>query len=191
MSLFFATFGLIFAGELADKSRIVALLLVATFRKPKQVFLGMTLGFLVLDWGAVAAGAQLAGYIKPAWIAPASGVVFVLAGLASLLLPEEAGLKAQRWLDRGQAWGPVIVSFLAVAASEILDRTQIACAALAAESGRPYVVLAGAMAALTVLNLVTVAAGEELLRRVPMKVVYKVSGWLFLAAGAVLLLRAF
>lgn len=191
MSLFAATFGLIFAGELADKSRIVALILVAAFRAPWPVFWGMTLGFLVLDWAAVAAGARLGAFAPPVWLAPAAGTAFILAGLASLLLPEDAPDKARAWLERGRALGPVAVSFLAVAASELLDRTQIACAALAAQSARPYVVLAGAMAALTVLNAATVVAGEALMRRIPMRAVYRASAALFIVAGAALLLKAF
>lgn len=191
MTAFAAAFGLIFVAELADKSRIVALMLVAAFRAPGKVFLGLTLGFLVLDWGAVVLGAQLAGWARPSWLEPAAGAAFILAGAASLLAPESSSGKAQAWLERGRAWGPVVVSFLAVAAAELLDRTQIACAALAAETGRPYAVLAGAMTALSLLNALTVAAGQTLMRLVPMRAVYVVSGLLFIGTGAWLLLRAF
>lgn len=190
MSLFAATFGLIFVGELADKSRLVALMLVAAFRAPWRVFAGLTLGFLALDWGAVALGEQLAGWTRADWLPAAAGAAFLLAGLASLLVREEDFDKARAWLERGHRWGPVAVSFLAIAASELLDRTQIACAALAAESRRPYVVLAGAMTALTVLNAATVAAGEALVARVPMRLIYKISAWLFVATGLYLIVRA-
>lgn len=191
MNLVLSTFALIFAAELADKSRLVGLMLVATFRRPWPIFVGMTLGFLALDGAAVLLGARLAAFARPEWLRWAAGAAFILAGLASLLLPEDADKKAGSLLERGRAWGPFAVSFLAVAASELFDRTQIACAVLAAETGRPAAVLAGAMGALAMLNALTVAAGRAILEKVPLRAVYRVSAVLFVATGVAVLLKAF
>ena len=45
------------------------------------------------------------------------------------------------------------------------DRTQIASALLAAETGRPWSVFLGLMAALTLLNALTVGLGQTMLKR--------------------------
>lgn len=191
MKLVLSTFALIFVAELADKSRLVGLMLVASFRRPWPVFIGMTLGFLVLDGAAVVLGARLAGLARPDWLRWAAGAAFILAGAASLGLPEDAHEQAGTRLEKWKAWGPLAVSFVAVSASEIFDRTQIACAVLAADTGRPAAVLLGAIAALALLNALTVAAGEAVLKKVPLRAVYRVSAVLFIATGVAVLFRAF
>lgn len=190
MTRAFATaFGLIGVAELGDKSRLVGLMLVAAFRAPWPVFVGMTLGFLVLDALAVGVGAALGSFAPAAWLPRAAGALFVVLGAAAILLHEGAEEYAKGWLERRKSWGALAVSFVAIAGSEAFDRTQLACAALAAETRQPVAVLAGAMAALALLNLATVLVGERLTRTVPTKLIYRASGALFVAAGLWMLFR--
>ena len=188
-SLAASTFLVILVGELADKSRAVGLILAAAYRKPWPVFWGMTLAYAVLDGVAVLAGTWLHASLSPRLVCLGAGALFTGVGAAAFLWAEEAEEGARRWLEKAEAWGPFAVSFAAVAAAELGDRTQLAAAALSAESGRPWTVFAAALAALASLNAVTVALGGWLSARLDIAKVQKAGGALFLALGLALLYK--
>jgi Ca2+/H+ antiporter, TMEM165/GDT1 family len=185
MRVFFSAFGIVFLAELADKSRIVGLMLAATYRAPWRVFWGMTLGYVLLDGAAVAAGRFSGPYVSSSWLAFGVGLLFVAFGAAALLLPEGLEEQAKRGLGRLESWGPFAVSFIAIAASELGDRTQVASAALAAETGRPWAVFGGVIGALALLNALTVWLGPRLAARLN-----KASAVVFIAAGLAILRSA-
>lgn len=186
-SLLASTFALIFVNELADKSRVVGLLLVSTYRSRWPVFWGMTLAYAVLEGLAVLAGGWLHGSLSPRLIYLGAGLLFAGLGAAAFLLSEEAEEGARDWLERVKAWGPFAVSFVGTAAAEMGDRTQLAAAGLSAESGRPWIIYIGAVSALALLNLLTVAMGEWLTQRLNMEMVHKGGGALFVLLGAILI----
>ena len=185
-SLAASTFALIFVNELADKSRVVGLLLAGTYRSPWPVFWGMTLAYAVLEGIAVLAGGWLHGSLSPRLIYLGAGLLFIGLGGAAFMMAEEAEEGAKSWLERVKEWGPFAVSFVGTAAAEMGDRTQLAAAGLSAESGRPLVVYIGAVSALALLNLLTVAMGDWLSARLNMTLVHKGGGALFVLLGAVL-----
>lgn len=185
-SLAASTFALIFVNELADKSRVVGLLLAGTYRSPWPVFWGMTLAYAVLEAVAVLAGGWLHGSLTPRLVYLGAGLLFIGLGGAAFLLADEAEDGARGWLERVKGWGPFAVSFVGTAAAEMGDRTQLAAAGLSAESGRPWVVYVGAVSALALLNLLTVAMGDWLSARLDMALVHKAGGALFVLLGAVI-----
>ncbi len=112
-------------------------------------------------------------------------------GGAALYWAEEAEEGARGWLEKAKGWGPFAVSFAATGAAEMGDRTQLACAALSAQSGAPWTVYLAAVAALALLNLATVFLGDWLSSRVDTPKLQKAGGVVFLLAGATLLVRGF
>ena len=188
-SLAASTFLLIFVAELADKSRMVGLILASTYRRPWPVFWGMTLAYAVLDGGAVLAGGWLHASLAPRLVYLGTGALFVGLGAAVFVWAEEAEEGARRWLDKAGKWGPFAVSFAAVAVAEMGDRTQLAVAALSAESGRALTVFAAALSALAFLNALTVALGGWLSERLDMAKVHKAGGALFIVLGLALLYK--
>ncbi|MBN2352493.1 MAG: TMEM165/GDT1 family protein [Spirochaetales bacterium] len=78
-------------------------------------------------------------------------------------------------------------TFAVVFLAELGDKTQIASFSLAAEGGNVLSVVVGACLALTAAALVAVIAGHLIARFVPRKALKIVSGLLFLATGAYLL----
>lgn len=186
-----STFLLIFVNEIADKSRVVALLLIGTYRTRWPVFWGMTLAYAVTDLAAVLAGGWLHASLPERLVWMGSGLLFLGFGAAALFFADEAEEGAKGLLAKAQGWGPFVVSFAATAAAEMGDRTQLASAALAAESGRAWPVYLGAMAALALLNLLTVLAGEKLAARLSPTVLHKAGGGLFIGGGLWLLWRGF
>jgi putative Ca2+/H+ antiporter (TMEM165/GDT1 family) len=188
-ALFLKVFLLIFVAELADKSRIAGFFLSTTFRAPWRVFWGMTFGYLLLDGIAVYVGGMIPAFYQGIWLDRVVATVFVIFGVISLLIPVKAGERVQGWLIKVQHWGAFTVSFIAIAVSEIGDRTQLGAAAWSAESGKPWVVLAGSMSALMLLNLITVWLGEEMSRYVNFKILKVVGGVLFIAMGLLILFQ--
>lgn len=190
MGTFLNTFLLIFVSELADKSRFVGLLLTGTFKRPWAVFAGMTLAYALIDGIAVAVGAALPGRLERTWLQTAAGLAFIALGAASALMGQEAEERAAAGLSSASRWGPFALSLAATAAAELGDRTQVASALLAAETARPWSVFLGLMAALTLLNALTVSLGRSLLARINLNLMRKASAALFILAGAAMLLRA-
>jgi putative Ca2+/H+ antiporter (TMEM165/GDT1 family) len=164
--------------------------LTGIFKRPWAVFAGMTVGYALIDGAAVAVGAALPGRLDQGWLQAGSGLVFILLGAASVLMGAEAERRAAAGLSSVSRFGPFLVSLAATAAGELGDRTQIASALLSAETGRPWRVFLGVMAALTLLNALTVRLGEALLGRLDLQLLSKVSGAAFILAGTAMLLRA-
>ncbi|TBR16810.1 TMEM165/GDT1 family protein [bacterium] len=186
-----STFLIIFVNELADKSRVVGLLLAGAFRARWPVFWGMTLAYVVLEGLAVLAGGWVSVAAPQRLVLMGAGALFLGFGGASFYWAEEAADGARDWLEKAKRWGPFAVSFAATAAAEMGDRTQLACVALAAESGSPWAVYLGSVAALGLLNLATVFLGDWLSQRIDAVKLQKAGGAVFVVAGAALVIRGF
>jgi putative Ca2+/H+ antiporter (TMEM165/GDT1 family) len=181
--LFATTFLLIFLAELADKSRLAGFILSTTFQARAAVFWGMTAGYALLDGFAVWAGGFIAKFVSPVWVNVSAGILFLIFGLMTLIWGEKMESEGRRWIQRFQSWGPFFVSFVTIGLSEMGDRTQIVTAVLSAESRSPLTVYGGAMAALSLLNFLTVWLGARLASALPAKWIHRIAGVLFLAGG--------
>jgi putative Ca2+/H+ antiporter (TMEM165/GDT1 family) len=78
-------------------------------------------------------------------------------------------------------------TFAVVFLAELGDKTQIASFSIAADKGNVLSVVIGAASALTAATFMAVVAGHLIARFVPKKGLKIVSGLLFLATGAYLL----
>ena len=166
--------------------------MLATRFPPRQVVLGAWLAFLAQTLVAVVAGSLLS--LLP------SQPVRIAAGLGFLVFAfmaarrdvdeeereEEEAVASQRPSNR-PAW---IVSFLMVFAAEWGDLTQLATAALVAQTGQPLPVAVGAIAALWSVSLLAVVAGSQLGRYVHPKFLKWASVAVFAAVGLLVLLSA-
>ena len=151
----------------------------------------MTLAYVVLEGLAVLAGGWLAGAAPERLVLMGAGLLFLAFGSAALYWAEDAEEGAKGWLEKAKGWGPFAVSFAATGAAEMGDRTQLACAALSAQSGSPWTVYASAVAALALLNAATVFLGDWLSARIDHAKLQKAGGAIFIVAGAALLARGF
>ena len=93
---------------------------------------------------------------------------------------EEKGLKPKHWAIFASTFATI---FLA----EIGDKTQLAILLMTAESRNPWIVFAGAGAALIVTSLLGVLLGRWLATRIDPKTLEKAAGVILLAISAVLL----
>jgi putative Ca2+/H+ antiporter (TMEM165/GDT1 family) len=183
-----ATFGLVFVGELPDKTAIASLVLGTRFPW-RWVFLGVGAAFLVHVIIAVAAGSLLT--LLPSRAVEA--VVAVLFLIGAVLIWRE-GNEAE---DDGEAeaeaesaelsavpetagiWKVASLGFGVIVVAEWGDLTQILTANLAAKYHDPLDVAIGATLALWTVALVAMLGGKTLLRFLPIK-------WITRAAAGIM-----
>jgi putative Ca2+/H+ antiporter (TMEM165/GDT1 family) len=183
------TFGVIFLAELPDKTAIATAVLATRYR-PVSVVLGAWLAFLVQTAVAIAAGGLLTLLPeKPIRVAAGAGFL-VFASLALRKNPEEEEEEEEREVARQVRRAGWLSSFLVVFAAEWGDLTQLATAALAAQTREPLAVGIGALVALCLVTLLAVAAGSVLTRFVAQRTLEVASGIVFALVGALVIVTA-
>jgi len=169
------TFGLVFIGELPDKTAIASLVMGTRFPW-RWVFAGIAAAFAVHVAIAVAAGSVLT--LLPHRIVEA--VVTVLFLLGAVLLWRESHANQEDTLSEEEQsvsvpaegagfWKVASVGFSVILVAEWGDLTQILTANLAAKYHDPLSVGIGALLALWAVALLAMLAGKTLLRVLPMK----------------------
>jgi Ca2+/H+ antiporter, TMEM165/GDT1 family len=165
-------FGIVFLGELPDKTAVASLVLGARY-SPVPVLLGVAGAFAIHVTVATAAGTFVAALPqRPVEIATS---VLFLAGAVVLLRsdPEKSAEEGKSNAERvsGERRWPAVTgaSFLLVLVAEFGDLTQILTATLAARYQEPLSVGVGAFLALVSVAVLAVTLGRSLLRVVPLR----------------------
>jgi putative Ca2+/H+ antiporter (TMEM165/GDT1 family) len=187
LAVVLTTFVVIFPAELPDKSMFASLVLGTRFR-PLPVFVGIAAAFAVHVVIAVAIGSVFS-------LLPERLVLFVVAALfaggsALLLLgkddeEEEGTAEAARAVADQRPVRVALASFGVVFLGEWGDITQITTANLAARYRDPVSVGVGAVLALWSVAALAVTVGRGLLKRIPTRLVRRLTG-VVLAVLAVL-----
>jgi putative Ca2+/H+ antiporter (TMEM165/GDT1 family) len=164
-------FGLIFIGELPDKTSVASLVLGSRYR-PAPVLVGVCTAFLL----HVAIASTLGGLIGKLPHRPIEGVTAALFLVGAILLfrsnPDEAREEGEAEADRIASGGDkriALASFGVVLVAEFGDLTQLLTAGLAARYHEPLSVGVGALLALWSVAVIAVLAGRTLLRVVPLR----------------------
>jgi putative Ca2+/H+ antiporter (TMEM165/GDT1 family) len=177
----FTVFGLIFVGELPDKTALAALVMGSRYRM-SWVFAGVAAAFLMHVIVAVALGQLIS-------LAPRRIVEFVVGTLflvgAVLLIresnagepdEEDAEAAANRLAGKPATFRRVAgTAFGVIAVAELGDLTQILTANLAAKYHDPLSVGVGATLALWSVGGLAIVGGRGLLRIVPLKLVTRLA----------------
>ena len=192
----FSTLGLIFVAELGDKTQLAVVTQTCKHRRPWPVFLGASLGLILVTLvGAV--GGQLLGQVIPdVALRIAAASAFVIMGLlvgreairegnaqsedlACPYVPEaECATTSAGW--DWKAFGSTL-GLLFVA--ELGDKTQLAVLSLAGKHNNPWSVFAGGALALTLVTAMGVIGGQGLYRLVPKRILLAVSAAAFVVMG--------
>jgi len=181
-----STFGLIFVAELGDKSQLTAMALAARYPW-RRVFLGAACAFVVLNVAAVGIGRVLFELLPLHWIQLAAGLLFLYFGASTLRHPED---EEQGTEPRAELRGPATTTFLLILVGEIGDKTQLATAGLAAQHAAPGSVFVGSTLALWAVSLLGVLVGGQITRVLPIRIIHRIAGLLFLVFGAAILYQA-
>jgi putative Ca2+/H+ antiporter (TMEM165/GDT1 family) len=186
LSISGVSFILVFFAEFGDKSQLVCMTLAAKHR-PWPVLLGAVTAFAILNLLAVMFGAVVASWVPEFWLALIVAGLFGFFGVQSFLMkdaPEGENTEVR------SSHSLFITALLMIFVAEFGDKTQLAVAGLASTyHGLP--VWAGATLALLVTTVLGIIVGQRLLKRLPLGLIHKFSGVLFLLLAWVALYQAF
>lgn len=190
VAAFFAAFGPVLLAELPDKTMFASMVLTTRTRRPLAVWCGVAAAFAMHVVLAVAVGSLL-GRLPKLPVRLVIAAVFLAGGL---LMLRSGGDDTD-----DDAEGPAPHSFgkVAVMAASVVglaefgDLTQLATAGIAARFHRPVIVGLGAWCALLAVAGLAVTAGQWIVRRVPLHVVQRVGGVLFVVFGVITAVSAF
>ncbi|MBF0266613.1 MAG: TMEM165/GDT1 family protein [Gammaproteobacteria bacterium] len=167
---------LIFAAEIGDKSQLVCMMLAARY-KPYPVLIGSTLAFIFLNTLAVIFGVAIANWIPEVYVSAIVCVLFAAFGIHALRAKEEDD--GEESVDVKSSHSILITTFLLISVAEFGDKTQLAVVALSSTS-LPIAVWIGSTIALFTTSALGVWAGRTLLQRIPISMLHKTSGVIFL-----------
>lgn len=188
-----STFGLLFLAELGDKTQLAVITQTCRYRRPWAIFAGATAALAVVTALGVLAG-QVADWLIPDrriinWVAAAGFIV--MGGL----------LAWEAWRSRGQegpaceeekrradcsSWRVFGSTFALLALAELGDKTQLAAFARSSQTGQPWSVLIGAVAALATVTGLGVVGGQGLVRLIPERILRRVAAAAFIVMGVLI-----
>ena len=167
---------LIFAAEIGDKSQLVCMVLAARYRA-FPVLLGATLAFVILNTLAVTFGVAIANWVPDVLISAIVAVLFLVFGIQALRVEEEDDDEDTVKVDNHHSI--FITTFLLISFAEFGDKTQLAVVALSSTSV-PFAVWLGSTLALITTSALGVLAGRTILQRIPISLLHRVSGVIFI-----------
>lgn len=181
LSVFLTSAAVVALAEIGDKTMLLAIILAARLRAPWQILAGILCATLANHGLAALVGSEVGGLVDSPWFRLAIAIGFI--GMAAwTLVPDkldEAG-DEEGFRRRGGAFLTTLVAFFLV---EIGDKTQIATIALAARYHDILTVAAGTTTGLMIADGPAVFLGEELVKRISLKVTRIAAALLFLGLG--------
>jgi putative Ca2+/H+ antiporter (TMEM165/GDT1 family) len=168
-------FVLIAAAEMGDKSQLVCMALAARHRG-LPVLLGAVAAFALLNLAAVLFGAVAARWFPDTLLAVLVAFLFAAYGIHLLRLDETVAAEA---VVEKEGQGVFLTTFMMIFIAEFGDKTQIAIAGLSS-SAAPAPVWLGSTLALSMTSALGVWAGRTVFRRIPLRLLHRLGGVVFL-----------
>ncbi len=174
---------LVALAEMGDKTQLLSLVLAVRFKKPLTIVLGIFLATALNHALAGALGAWIGQALSPELLPWGLAISFFAMALW-MLVPDQLGGDEARAAPRlGVLLTTVTVFFLA----EMGDKTQVATIMLAARYESFLAVVAGTTLGMLLANAPVVWLGERITRRVPLKLVHRLSAGVFAVLGVLAL----
>lgn len=192
MTAFISALVLVTIAEMADKTQLLTLSLACRY-PARRVLIGVAIAIALLNLIAVVIGAVAGRFIPVTYVKVGAGLLFIAFGLWNLLAkdkpeePEDCQVRSGRRIT----WAVAGAFFVA----EIGDKTQLATLSLGARFEGSLLasigVWAGATIGMIIANSLAVGIGHAAGRRVPERLMKRISGGLFIAFGIWTLVEAF
>jgi Ca2+/H+ antiporter, TMEM165/GDT1 family len=185
MQAILASFLLVAASEMGDKTQLLAFSLAARFRRPWPIIGGILVATLANLALASSVGAWVSAHVPPHILAGILAATFILFGLWTLrpdTLDEDKG---------PERFGPFLTTVVLFFLAEMGDKTQLATVALAARFGSIVLVTTGTTLGMLAADGLAVFLGERLSAWIGAKGIRYAAAGLFFAFGAFSLWAAF
>jgi putative Ca2+/H+ antiporter (TMEM165/GDT1 family) len=169
------SFALIAAAEIGDKSQLVCMTLASRHRA-MPIILGAVAAFAFLNTLAVVFGVAIASWLPEHIVASIVAFLFAAFGIHSLRVEEDDD---EEEIKEKSGHGIFFTTFLLITVAEFGDKTQLAVVALSSTAA-PIAVWFGSTAALASTSALGILAGRTILQKVPLVLLHKISGTIFL-----------
>jgi Ca2+/H+ antiporter, TMEM165/GDT1 family len=180
------SFALILAAEMGDKSQLVCMALAAKHR-PVPVVLGALASFALLNALAVVFGKAIANWFPEYVIAAVVALLFIVFGIQALRTTVE---EPHEEFKEKSGHGIFFTTFFLITFAEFGDKTQLAVVALSSTSS-PVGVWLGSTLALGTTSALGVLAGRKLLQKIPLELLHKIGGIIFLMLSGVAVVKSY
>ncbi|APD47497.1 TMEM165/GDT1 family protein [Synechococcus sp. CS-602] len=205
LAAFGSSFTAITLAELGDKTFFVAMLLAARHRG-RWVFIGAFSALAAVTLISLALGYGLRELLPPALVPWLAALLFAGFGLKLLVdaqtmgegAAEQEAKEAEELVNRAEdrqiglgSWAVIRESFVLVFLAELGDRTQFATIALATAPAFSFAgLLAGTLAGHGLVTGLAVGAGKWIGRRIQERLLFRLSGGLFLCFALIAIRQA-
>jgi putative Ca2+/H+ antiporter (TMEM165/GDT1 family) len=169
------SFALIAAAEIGDKSQLVCMTLAFRHRA-MPIMLGAIAAFAFLNTLAVVFGVAIASWLPEYIVASIVAFLFAAFGIHSLRVEEN---NDDEEVKEKSGHGIFFTTFLLITMAEFGDKTQLAVVALSSTAA-PIAVWFGSTVALASTSALGILAGRTILQKVPLVLLHKISGTIFL-----------
>ncbi|MDO9267859.1 MAG: TMEM165/GDT1 family protein [Methylobacter sp.] len=169
------SFALIAAAEIGDKSQLVCMTLASRHRA-MPVLLGAISAFAFLNTLAVMFGIAIASWLPEYIVATVVAILFAAFGIHSLRVEME---DENEDVKEKSGHGIFFTTFLLITVAEFGDKTQLAVVGLSS-TATPIAVWFGSTVALASTSALGILAGRTILKKVPLVLLHKISGTIFL-----------
>ena len=207
------TYGILFLGELGDKTQLIVFNLALEFKKFYKVGIGVTFGFALIVTIGVFFGAVITQFVPLFIISIASGIVFIIIGLLEARNLKELYLEKYKNVndtknsslidDVSENEGdsslkisklkknPYLAGFGFIFLMELGDKTQILTITLASIYAYPIEVWLGSFLALITVAWLGILFGAFIARKVPKFYLKLISTAIFIFVGILILITSF
>lgn len=176
--------------ELPDKTMLATLMLSTTYKNRLAVWCGVTFGYATHVIIAVSFGAVLTAFPRRP-LHMLVGVLFITGGILTFRKHED--IEKSDSNRRPESLRPSRIIWIAASViliAEFADLTQLATAGLAVRFDDPVSVAIGAILALSTVSGIGVLAGSWIQQHVPLRIIQKIAGTMFLLIGGSTLVMA-
>lgn len=171
----FTSYALIFVAEIGDKSQLVCMTLAARHRATPVIF-GAIAAFSLLNILAVIFGVGIVTWLPDYLVAGSVSFLFAVFGCQSLFFYSD---EEQDELNEKSNHNLFFTTFLLITVAEFGDKTQLAVVALSS-TALPAAIWIGSTLALSSSAILGVLAGRTLLQKIPLSLLHRVSGLIFI-----------
>ncbi len=211
--IIFITYGILFLGELGDKTQLIIFNLALEYKKFYKVGIGVTLGFAVLVTIGVFFGVVITQFVPIFIISIISGIIFILIGILETRTLKKLYIERksedisisnnekqhEATEDKKELFSkfskfknnPYIAGFIYIFLMELGDKTQILTITLASRYSLPFEVWLGSFLALISVAWIGILFGAFIAQKVPKFYLKLISTSIFILVGILILITSF